>query len=233
MSAVGALLLLMGVGAIGRAVAQGDPPPVPDDPPFGLPLEGDPGPGSWTVIQWYGNTETAYHFRQKWYEAGQGLHFGLDFGAACGTAVVAIGDGMVVAIDDRDRGSGPHNLVIEHPSGFISLYGHLLEVPRLSIGQEVERGEVVGMTGDPDLTCDSRPHLHLEIRDLSYVYAYNPVDFIEADWNALALFGPRSDFQRDLENPRRWMTPMDQPVVRFWGVELNNYWNAWPPDWSR
>lgn len=215
------------------AAAQEGPPEPPDVPPFSLPLAGDPSPDTWVVTQWYGNTQFSYHYRHRYYEAGQGLHFGLDFGAPCGTEIHAIGDGVVTRIDDERHGSGPHNLMIVHPNGFASFYGHLLEAAPLYIGQEVKQGDVIARTGDPDLTCESRPHLHLEIRNDQYNYAYNPVAFIDADWDTLSLFGPIGGFQRDLENPRRWLTPQDQPTVDFWGGALNDYQNPWPPDWAR
>lgn len=204
-----------------------------DAPPFGLPFNTPPGPATWMLGQLYGNTTSAYLFRRVWYAAGQGLHFGLDFAAPCGTEVVAIGDGVVVKVDAREHGSGPHNLLIRHEAqGYVSLYGHLLQRPQLFVGQEVSRGDVVGLTGDPDETCTSRPHLHLEIRNLSYTVAYNPVTLIQADWDSLALVGQFSvGFQRDLFNPRRWQFMENQPEVHFGGPLLNDYAAPWPPAW--
>src|SRR5574341_1586297 len=57
----------------------------PDTPPFSLPFDQPPGPGTWYVSQFYGNTQFAYEYGDRWYQAGQGLHFGLDFDAKCGT----------------------------------------------------------------------------------------------------------------------------------------------------
>jgi hypothetical protein len=162
------------------------------------------------------------------------MHFGVDFSAACGTPVVAIGDGVVLKVDAREHGSGPHNLLIAHPNGYVSLYGHLLERPLLVVGQPVRRGEMVGRVGDPDLTCTSRPHLHLEIRDRGLRRAFNPHLLIDADWEALMLVGPFGrGFQRDLDNPRRWQSVWDQPEVRFGQLLLNDYRNPWPRDWRR
>jgi murein DD-endopeptidase MepM/ murein hydrolase activator NlpD len=209
------------------------PPPPPASPPFRLPFDTLPGPATWTLTQWYGNTQFAYHWRTKYYEAGQGFHFGIDFSAPCGTLVVAIGDGVVTFVDAANHGSGPHNLIIDYGNGFASLYGHLLERSPLNVSDAVTRGQVVGKTGDPDLTCTSRPHLHLEIRDTSLHYAYNPVLFIDADWDSLALFVTPSGFEQDLDHPQRWVTPYDQPPVDFWAGPLNDYLHPWPPDWSR
>ncbi|MDW8327497.1 MAG: M23 family metallopeptidase [Anaerolineales bacterium] len=201
--------------------------------PFGLPFNTPPGPNTWLVGQMYGNTIGAYRWRRIWYGAGQGLHFGIDFSARCGTPVVAIGDGVVTKVDAAEHGAGPHNLMIDHPNGYASFYGHLLERASVEVGQTVARGQVVGKTGDPDLTCSSRPHLHLEIRSgYDYRIAYNPVTLIDADWDSLMLAGPfQRGYQRDLNNPRRWQFPDDQPEVRFGGDLLNDYARTWPPDW--
>lgn len=200
--------------------------------PFGLPLQVPAGYSTWYVIQFYGNTTSSYTWRYLWYEAGQGMHFGVDFAAKCGTEVVAIGDGVVSKIDAREHGAGPHNLMINHPeTGYASFYGHLLQTPQLYLGQSIQRGQVIGYTGDPDLTCTSRPHLHLEIRNIGYWIAYNPVPLIDTDWDSLALLGV-SSFERDLQQPRRWVTPYDQPEIHFGQEMLNDYENPWPPDWN-
>src|SRR5687768_4394435 len=78
-------------------------------PPFGSPVADPPGPETWYVGQWYGNTIWAH---DNPYPTGQGLHFGVDFNTNCGTPVLAIGDGVVFAVDGP-YGSAPHNLVIE------------------------------------------------------------------------------------------------------------------------
>ena len=220
---LGALMLLMTQPAASAPTAL-----------FGLPFADPPGPDTWLLGQPYGNTVGAFARRRDWYRAGQGMHFGVDFSAACGTPVVAIGDGVVLKVDAREHGSGPHNLLIAHPNGYVSLYGHLLERPLLVVGQPVRRGEMVGRVGDPDLTCTSRPHLHLEIRDRGLRRAFNPHLLIDADWEALMLVGPFGrGFQRDLDNPRRWQSVWDQPEVRFGQPLLNDYRNPWPRDWRR
>jgi murein DD-endopeptidase MepM/ murein hydrolase activator NlpD len=202
--------------------------------PFGLPFADPPGPSTWLLGQAYGNTTGAYRQRKTTYGNGQGVHFGIDFSAPCGTPVVAIGDGVVAMVDALSHGAGPHNLIIDHAGGYASLYGHLLERPALKVGEAVTRGQVVAQTGDPDLTCTSRPHLHLEIRDnVEYRHFYNPVLLIEADWDALALAGAFGrGFQRDLNDPRRWQFLDDQPEVSLWQPLLNNYERTWPLDWS-
>lgn len=201
-------------------------------PPFGLPFAEAPGPETWLMGQVYGNSTGAFARRREWYQAGQGVHFGIDFSARCGTRIVSIGDGVVIKVDAPEHGSAPHNLLIDHQNGYVSLYGHLLERPKLQRGQPVKRGELIGLTGDPDLTCTSRPHLHLEIRDTRLGRAYNAHNLIDADWEALFLVGTFGrGFQRDLDEPRKWQSIWDQPDIRFGGPLINEFDNTWPQDW--
>ncbi len=93
-------------------------------------------------------------------------------------------------VDDLRHGAAPHNLMIDHPNGYASFYGHLLERPDLRVGQAVRQVDMIAKVGDPDVTCTSRPHLHLEIRNVDrYNHAYNPILLIDADWEGLALVG--------------------------------------------
>ncbi|NJL93425.1 MAG: M23 family metallopeptidase [Anaerolineae bacterium] len=209
---------------------------VPDQPffpvkPMILPVAGAPGPATWLFGQAYGNTTGAFNFGTAWYSAGQGLHFGLDFSMPCGTPLVAVADAEVYAVDSLSFGAGPHNLLLRHPQlNLISLYGHLLRRAELVPGQIVLQGDVVGLSGDPDGTCTSRPHLHFEVRASNFRVAYNPVDYIEAPWHSLVTIGPFSNpmFQQDMDNPRRWLSLDDQPAVQFGGARLNDYYRAWP-----
>jgi murein DD-endopeptidase MepM/ murein hydrolase activator NlpD len=205
-----------------------------EERPFRLPFLDPPGPSTWLLGQTYGNTTGAYRQRRIIYEAGQGVHFGVDLSARCGYPIAAIGDGVVTKVDALEHGSAPHNLMIDHANGYASFYGHLLERPALEVGQALQAGEIVAKVGDPDGNCASRPHLHLEIRNAgAYNQAFNPIRLIEADWDSLSLVGPfGTGFARDLSDPRRWQNLYDQPEVRFWGPILNDYANPWPIDWN-
>ena len=208
---------------------------VTEPAPFRLPFQDPPGPHTWLLGQAYGNTSGAYRQRFTSYAAGQGLHFGVDLSARCGYEIVAIGDGVVTKVDALEHGSAPHNLMIDHPNGYASFYGHLFERPDLVVGQTVQAGQIVAKVGDPDETCTSRPHLHLEIRNAGqYNRAFNPLTLIEADWDNLTLVGAFGrSFARDLSNPRLWQNIYDQPETTFGGLHLNDYSSPWPLDWNR
>jgi murein DD-endopeptidase MepM/ murein hydrolase activator NlpD len=223
------ILTLLAVGfSLPGVLAQSESPK-----PFILPFNDPPGIDTWLLGQTYGNTTGAYRQRDTTYGASQGIHFGIDFSARCGTELIAMADGVVYAVDAMSFGSAPHNLLIDHPQlGYTVLYGHLLERPSLEPGQQVSVGDIVALSGDPADTCYGRPHLHLEVRDArNRARKFNPVLLIQADWDNLSLVGPFSRaFERDLDDPRKWQHLDDQPEAVSGGPLLNDFANPWPPD---
>jgi murein DD-endopeptidase MepM/ murein hydrolase activator NlpD len=80
------------------------------DKPMILPIAAAPGPNTWMVGQFYGNTTGAYNFGSSWYGAGQRLHFGIDLFTPCGTPLVAVGEMMCIDLSkgaDITRESTP------------------------------------------------------------------------------------------------------------------------------
>jgi murein DD-endopeptidase MepM/ murein hydrolase activator NlpD len=224
---------------VSPTAAQDGPTPqgvlsAPIERPFQLPYAQPADPDTWLMAQPYGNTTGAYRQRYTTYGASGGIHFGLDLSAPCGTEIVAIADGVVFAVDGP-FGSPPHNLMIDHPElGYASMYGHLLEAPDLAPGQRVRQGEVIALVGDSRETCYSRPHVHLEIRDLDHIRKFNPVALIDVNWDNLALIGGDGrDFARDLDEPRKWQSLYDQPEARTGGAIVNDFDNPWPLDWEK
>ena len=175
-----ALIFTTVLFAVPQAAAQ-EEVTAPNERPFQLPFAEPSSPETWLMAQPYGNTTGAYRRRFTTYSASGGIHFGVDLAAPCGTEIVAIADGEVFAVDGP-FGSPPHNLMIDHPSlGYASFYGHLLEPPALQPGQAVKQGQVIAKVGDSAETCYSRPHLHLEIRDLAHIRKFNPATLIDAN----------------------------------------------------
>ena len=200
--------------------------------PFSLPFAGPPGPSTWYVAQWYGSTLWAHRNFEAIYSQGQGLHFGIDFAAPCGTPVHAIGDGVVFSVDGP-YGAAPHNVVINHQNGYLSLYGHLFQRSNLKVGQQVSQGDVIGVSGDPvTQNCNQASHLHLEIRRTGMNVAVDPVPLIAADWRSLTI-GADTDgthFELFFADPGKWMTIAQQPETQFGGPILNQSGAAWPPN---
>jgi murein DD-endopeptidase MepM/ murein hydrolase activator NlpD len=86
------------------------------------------------------------------------FHPGLDIAADRGTPVRAPAPGTVVAAGPM----GEYGLavMIEHRPELRTLYGHLSKVS-VTVGQHVDRGNVIGLTGNTGRS--SGPHLHYEI----------------------------------------------------------------------
>ncbi len=94
------------------------------------------------------------------------LHAGLDFGVPVGTEVRAAQAGTVQSVT-FDRGGYGKHVVLVHPDGTTTLYGHLSQV--LVTGGSVAAGQVFALSGNTGHSTG--PHLHFEVRG-----ADGPVD---------------------------------------------------------
>ncbi|MFI2263934.1 M23 family metallopeptidase [Streptomyces tubercidicus] len=98
------------------------------------------------------------------YKASSGLwssgsHTGIDFHAASGTSVHAVGSGTVV--EAGWGGSYGNNIVIKMNDGTYTQYGHLSSLG-VSVGQKVTPGQQIGLSGATGNVTG--PHLHFEAR---------------------------------------------------------------------
>ena len=87
------------------------------------------------------------------------MHTGMDFTATSGTEVFATGNGIVVRVDQGQRGYG-NVVMIDHGFGFKTLYAHLSGF-NVRSGQHVKRGDVIGRVGNSGMSM--APHLHYEV----------------------------------------------------------------------
>lgn len=87
------------------------------------------------------------------------FHPGQDIAAPRGTPVIAPADGVVVKADWQN-GYG-QTIVIDHGNGLTTRYGHLSKI-EVSAGQEIKRGEELGLVGSTGRSTG--PHLHYEVR---------------------------------------------------------------------
>jgi len=92
--------------------------------------------------------------------SGEGaIHTGIDLSAPAGTQVHAAADGIVVC---AEWVGGYGNLVkVDHGNGLQTYYGHLSRFTVVT-GQEIRRGDVVGISGGTGRATG--PHLHYEVR---------------------------------------------------------------------
>lgn len=102
----------------------------------------------------------------------QGMHPGVDYRAPRETKIFSIDDGIVVETGDMFVGYG-HFVRIAHSGTLSSLYAHMNKID-VSVGQKVNKGQVIGNVGMTGWTTG--PHLHFELH--SGEKAINPENFI-------------------------------------------------------
>jgi len=89
------------------------------------------------------------------------FHTGIDMAAPLGTPVMAAADGAVVAVGHSAFGYGNY-VVIAHGAGVETLYGHLLSTLGTAVGEQVVRGQEIGLEGSTGFSTG--PHCHFELR---------------------------------------------------------------------
>ena len=109
---------------------------------------GDPVNGDAPITSDYG-------LRPNPMGGGVEFHNGIDFGVKPGTPVHATANGVVESAGWK---SGYGNcVVIDHPFGYRSLFGHLSTI-RVKAGDTVTRGQVIALSGNTGRSTG--PHLH-------------------------------------------------------------------------
>jgi murein DD-endopeptidase MepM/ murein hydrolase activator NlpD len=88
-----------------------------------------------------------------------GSHTGIDFHAASGTPVHAVGSGTVVSTGWG--GAYGNQIVIRMADGMYTQYGHLSSIG-VGVGQQVVPGQQIGLSGATGNVTG--PHLHFEAR---------------------------------------------------------------------
>ncbi|MBN0046510.1 M23 family metallopeptidase [Streptomyces actuosus] len=105
-----------------------------------------------------------------------GSHTGIDFHAASGTTVHAVGYGTVV--EAGWGGAYGNQVVIRMHDGSYTQYGHLSSLS-VSVGQQVVTGQQIGRSGATGNVTG--PHLHFEARTTAeYGSDMDPVAYLRA-----------------------------------------------------
>jgi len=102
-------------------------------------------------------------------------HNGQDFEVPYGTEVYATGDGAVIESGWNSGGFG-NCIVIDHGYGLQTVYGHLSDI-KVVKGQNVKRGDLIGISGSSGLS--SGPHLHYQVEQFGS--HKNPINFFNND----------------------------------------------------
>jgi murein DD-endopeptidase MepM/ murein hydrolase activator NlpD len=100
---------------------------------------------------------------ELWFEPSFGgyphFHTGLDL-VSSDTRIFAGSGGVVTAVGHGSSGYGNY-VVIAHPGGYSSLYGHLSSA-LVTQGETVAQGQQIGVEGSTGMSTG--PHLHFEVR---------------------------------------------------------------------
>ena len=99
-------------------------------------------------------------------------HKGVDYRAPQGTEVMAVNQG-IVRITSAYRNYG-NTVVIDHGLGLMTFYLHLSKI-KVKVGDMVEQGEVIGLSGQTGYAYG--PHLHLSV--VINGVSIDPVKFFE------------------------------------------------------
>lgn len=115
----------------------------------------------YVITQYFGNTQFAAAHAAVYNGKG---HNGIDLGVPIGTPVMAAAEGRVVGAGDTDKtcpgASYGKWILLEHPNGLSTLYGHL-SVIKMSEGEQVIRGQIIGYSGNTGYSTG--PHLHFTV----------------------------------------------------------------------
>lgn len=119
------------------------------------------GPGVWQPDEWpvRGRITSSFGERIDPFEGEGAFHAGIDIAVGYGTPVRVTADG-VVTYAGWENGYG-RVVIVNHGHGISTLYGHLSGLA-VTVGQQLDRNQVVGFVGESGRATG--PHLHYEVR---------------------------------------------------------------------
>ncbi|MEH2006855.1 LysM peptidoglycan-binding domain-containing M23 family metallopeptidase [Nostoc sp.] len=92
------------------------------------------------------------------------FHSGVDLLAPVGSDVLAIASGTVAFANDQ--GTYGKLVIINHSGGLQSRYAQLESI-KVTVGQQVKKGDILGTVGTSGQPSSTQPHLHFEVRSSS------------------------------------------------------------------
>ncbi len=102
---------------------------------------------------------SAFGWRKSPFTGRREFHSGLDISSRRGTPIIAPADGRVISAG-QDRYLGKF-IKIGHTDNLTTIYGHLME-HKVEKGQQVKRGDVIGLMGNTGLSTGH--HLHYQVQ---------------------------------------------------------------------
>jgi murein DD-endopeptidase MepM/ murein hydrolase activator NlpD len=124
-------------------------------------------------FDWLPFVTSHYGYRIHPISSDKQFHWGIDIGLPTGTEILATFDGVVVEVDYFPTGYG-RVVVIENEDGVQARFAHC-DTIIVTVGQEIERGQVIATVGNTGSSTGS--HLHLEVAWDGR--RFNPLFFVE------------------------------------------------------
>lgn len=147
------------------------------------------------VVPVDGATISDWNKDTYWYEPWgvSGVHKGIDIFAAKGTHVLSATGGVVVFQDSIRLGGNV--ILVLGPKWRVHYYAHM-ESTRVSSGDFVSRGEVIGLVGDSGNAAGKPSHLHYVI--LSPIPYPWLADTGTQGWKKMFYLDPNAKLRADL-----------------------------------
>lgn len=108
-------------------------------------------------------------------QVDQQFHLGIDLASLAHSEVPAANRGKVVYADDL--GIYGQCVIIDHGLGLQTLYGHLSRIS-VKVGDEVQKGQIIGNTGDTGLAGGDHLHYGVVISG----HEVNPIEWWDPSW---------------------------------------------------
>jgi septal ring factor EnvC (AmiA/AmiB activator) len=124
-------------------------------------------------LDWPVNGRILFNFGLDTLASGARINrHGIAIGAPAGSPVTTVSAGRIVLV--QRLGTYGLSVIVEHPSGYFSLYMQLASAT-VKVGDEVAKGQAVGTVGGEN--TPEGPHLYLEIRGDNQI-ALDPTDWL-------------------------------------------------------
>ena len=117
-----------------------------------------------------GYLNSSFGYRKDPIDNVMRFHQGQDITVKSGTPIHSPADGIVKRA--YYAGGFGNHIKLDHGNGYTTLFAHLSKI-KVKHGQKVNRGEIIGLTGNTGRS--TAPHLHYEIHH--YGESKNPLDY--------------------------------------------------------
>lgn len=147
-------------------------------------------------------------------------HTGIDLAMNEGTKLFSPTDGVITKIVDYGDKNIGKGIIMKTEDGESLIMGHLSDTSMVKVGQHVEKGDLVALSGNTGRSTGG--HLHLGLKDESGAYL-DPDKYIGETSNKSGFFG----LEKNIDTYKNPQTVDDRNMIQFlndWRKE--GFWEA-------